>query len=138
MIMHNDAAGEITMIFQKIRTLDEKELELVDILTSIGIKRNVAAVIVYLNGNDEATSKAIEMATNLIQPEVSKAMQALRENRWIEEREFRRTGTGRPTKFYRLSTPLEEIVAHYEEMTQNESVRTMELAEKLKKLVAVV
>lgn len=132
MIVHKDTVGEIIMIPQKIRILDEKELELVDILTSLGIKRNVASVIVYLSGNDEATSKQIEMATNLIQPEVSKAMQALRENRWTEEREFRRTGTGRPTKYYRLSTPLEKIVAFYEEKAQNESVRAMELALRLK------
>lgn len=55
------------MIPQKIRILDEKELDLVEILTSIGIKRAVAVVIVYLSGNDGATSKQIEIATNLSQ-----------------------------------------------------------------------
>jgi predicted transcriptional regulator len=137
-IVYNDSAGEIAMIPQKIRILDEKELELVDSLTSIGIKRNIAAVIVYLSRNDEATSRQIELAANLSQPEISLAMQAMRENCWTEEREFKISWTGRPTKFYRLSTPLEEIVAYYEEKKQNESARATGLVQKLKELVAVV
>jgi len=126
------------MIPQKIRILDEKELDLVEILTSIGIKRAVAVVIVYLSGNDGATSKQIEIATNLNQPEISIAMSAMRENCWTEERDIKGSGTGRPAKFYRLSTPLEEIVTYYEEKTQNESAQAMELVQKLKELAVEV
>lgn len=138
MIVYHDSAGEITMKPQKIRILDEKELELVDSMTSIGIKRNIAAVIVHLSRNDEATSRQIEIAANLSQPEISLALHAMRENCWTEEQEFKISGTGRPTKFYRLSTPLEEIVAYYEEKMQNESARATGLVQKLKELAAVV
>jgi predicted transcriptional regulator len=128
-MVHNGDAGDFAMMPQKIRILDEKELEMIDSLTSIGVKRTIAAVIVYLSGNDEATSRQIEIAANLSQSEICLAMRAMRENYWAVERETRISGTGRPTKIYRLSTPLEKILAYYEDKNKKESARAMVGAE---------
>jgi predicted transcriptional regulator len=99
------------MMPQKIRIMDEEDLELVGVLISLGVRRNLAAAIVYLCRNREATSRQIEVATNLSQPEISLAMGAMREIGWTEERNITAPRTGRPQKSYKLRAPLEEILA---------------------------
>ena len=78
--------------------MDEKDLEFVEALRSINVPRNVATLITYLANANEATSREIEMGTRMRQPEVSIGMRALRENNWIEERDVRTEGKGRPMK----------------------------------------
>jgi predicted transcriptional regulator len=75
----------------------------------------VAALITYLADAKEATSRKIEMGTNLRQPEVSIGMRTLRQNKWVEERDIKVEGKGRPMKVYKLSMPLDSIIQHYEE-----------------------
>jgi predicted transcriptional regulator len=48
-----------------LRTLDDRDLEFVDTLHKLGVHQNVAAIITYLMKENEATSKQIEMGTNL-------------------------------------------------------------------------
>jgi Predicted transcriptional regulator len=68
----------------------EREETITDILVGLGLKRNVARVIVYLSSTEEATSRMIERGTDLRQPEVSMAMRQLRPYRWIQSTEKRR------------------------------------------------
>ena len=86
--------------------MDEKDLEFVGILRSLNVPRNVATMITYLANTDEVTSREIEMGTDLSQPEVSIAMRTLRNINWIEERDVRTEGKGRPMKVYKLSVPI--------------------------------
>jgi predicted transcriptional regulator len=97
----------------------------------------VAALITYLANANEATSREIEMGTNLRQPEVSIAMRALRQNKWVEEREIKAEGKGRPMKVYKLGVPLESIINHYEEESNRESAHAMESIQKLRELTTV-
>ena len=85
--------------------------------------RNVAGLITYLANTNEATSRQIEMGTNLRQPEVSIAMRTLRQNNWIDERDVKAAGKGRPMKVYKLSVPIQEIIHHYEEEKNSKSRR---------------
>jgi predicted transcriptional regulator len=126
------------MMPQKIRIMDEEDLELVGVLISLGVRRNLAAAIVYLCRNREATSRQIEVATNLSQPEICLAMRAMRENDWTEERNIKAPGTGRPQKSYMLRASLVEILAYYEEKVQDEAARARDLVQRLKELAAVV
>ncbi|HII76103.1 MAG TPA: ArsR family transcriptional regulator, partial [Methanolinea sp.] len=48
-----------------------REEEFADLLVRIGLKKNVAKVLVYLAHTPEATSRDIERGTDLRQPEVS-------------------------------------------------------------------
>src|SRR5205823_13383488 len=57
------------------------------------------------------TSVEIEKATGLRQPEVSIAMQELRRRRWVDKRDIKKEGKGRPVYSYRLSVPWSEILA---------------------------
>ncbi len=117
-----------------VKVLDDTDREFVEVLRELGIPRNVASMITYLANVEEATSREIEIGSNLRQPEVSIAMRTLRNNSWVEEREIKKDGTGRPMKVYRLTISLGEIIRHFEEEKRKESAKTMESIEKLKEL----
>jgi predicted transcriptional regulator len=114
--------------------LDEKDLEFIDALRSLKVPRNVAVLITYLANTDEATSREIEVGTILRQPEVSIAMRTLRNNNWVEERDIKTEGKGRPMKVYKLSVPIEKIIKHYEEERKRESAQAMLSIQRLKEL----
>ena len=119
-----------------VKAMDEKDLEFIDALERINVPRNVARLITYLKDVREAQSREIELATGLRQPEVSIAMRTLREHGWINEREVKGPGKGRPMRFYALRTPIEEIVKHYEEKARSESARSMGAIKRLRELSA--
>ena len=103
---------------------------------SLTVPRNVAELITYLANVDEATSREIELGTNMRQPEVSIAMRTLRNNNWVNERDIKAEGKGRPMKIYTLSVPIEEIIKHYEDVKNSESTQAMESIQKLREMIA--
>ncbi len=92
----------------------QREEEFADLLTRIGTKRNVSKVLVYLANTPEATSRDIERGTDLRQPEVSIAMTAMMEQKWVESRENKAENKGRPVKIYKLALPISEIMDRIE------------------------
>lgn len=108
--------------------------EFASILMKIGLKRNVAKVLTYLAGVEEATSREIEMGSDLRQPEVSIAMREIRRLDWISERDEKNPGKGRPYRIYRLNKSLPEIVAYLEGEKAKESEIILRQIEKLKAL----
>ncbi|MGB3943709.1 MAG: ArsR family transcriptional regulator [Methanothrix sp.] len=117
-----------------VKVLDDKDREFVEVLRDLGIPRNVASMITYLANVEEASSREIEIGSNLRQPEVSIAMRTLRNNDWVEEREIKKDGKGRPMKVYRLIISLEDIISHFEDEKRRESTKAMENIERLKDL----
>ena len=116
--------------------LDEKDLEFIDTLRSLEVPRNVATLITYLANANEVTSREIEIGTSLRQPEVSIAMRTLRQNKWIDEREVKAKGKGRPMKVYKLSVPIQEIIQHYEVEKNSEAAKTMQAIQRLREIAA--
>ena len=110
--------------------------EFASILIQIGLKRNVAKVLTYLAAVTEATSREIEIGSDLRQPEVSIAMREIRRLDWVIERDEKNPGKGRPYRIYRLNKRLSEIVETLEEQKSKESERIMKQIEKLKSLKA--
>ena len=117
---------------------DERDVEVVDTLRSLGVPRKVSNMIAYLANVDEATSREIERGSDLRQPEVSIALRTLRKNKWVEERIAKSEGTGRPMKVYKLSMPIEDIIRYYEEIKVKEASKAMESIQKLKSLLTEV
>ncbi|WP_348304727.1 ArsR family transcriptional regulator [Methanothrix sp.] len=117
-----------------VKVLDDADREFVEVLRELGIPRNVASMITYLANVEEATSREIEIGSNLRQPEVSIAMRTLRNNNWVVEREIKKDGKGRPMKVYRLTISLGDIIKHFEDEKRKESAKTLESIEKLKEL----
>ncbi|HOV81894.1 MAG TPA: ArsR family transcriptional regulator [Methanothrix sp.] len=108
--------------------------EFASMLMKVGLKRNVAKVLTYLAGVAEATSREIEIGSDLRQPEVSIAMREIRKLDWIVERDEKNPGKGRPYRIYKLNKSLPEIVEYLEQEKSKESERIMRQIEKLKSL----
>src|SRR3990170_2405448 len=72
--------------------LSRRDESMVDLLIRTGMSKNIAK------------------ATGLRQPEVSIAMQELRRRRWVEKRDIKKEGKGRPVHAYRLATPFDGII----------------------------
>ncbi len=119
-----------------VMRFDEKDIEAVETLKSLGVPRKVSNMIAFLANGNEATSREIERGSDLRQPEVSIALRTLRKNNWIEEKMIRSDGTGRPMKVYRLKAPIQEILKYYEQEKMNEANQAMESIQRLKNLLS--
>ncbi len=108
--------------------------EFASMLMKVGLKRNVAKVLTYLATVDEATSREIEMGSDLRQPEVSIAMREIRKLDWVSERDEKNPGKGRPYRIYKLNKSLPEIIGYLEGEKTKESEKMMKQIERLKAL----
>jgi predicted transcriptional regulator len=117
-----------------IKVADKKDLEFMLGLESLGMKRTVACVITFLKDQNERFFREIETATRLRQPEISRAMQILREKGWLTEHYIKGNGKGRPLKIYALQATIDEIINYYEAEKAQESTQTMVAIQKLKEL----
>jgi len=118
----------------KIKQLDEKDEEIADILMSLGMSRNVAMSLTYLQNMNSATSVDLERVARLRQPEVSIAMRHLKERDWIDEREEKTPGKGRPYKVYSLKVGFKDIVAQLEKQQRKAVDEAKANLERLKEL----
>ncbi len=117
-----------------VKQLDEKDEEIADALIAIGMSRNIARTLSYLKNVDEATSVELERVVRLHQPEVSIAMKQLKERDWINEREKKKTGKGRPYKIYSLKVSFNEIIALLEKQQKKAVDDAQTKIEKLKEM----
>jgi predicted transcriptional regulator len=117
-----------------IRIADEMDFEFIQGLQNLGMNRNVASLVTYLKDVTEGSSRDIEIATGMRQPEVSIAMQTMRAMNWVAEHEVKGDGKGRPMKYYALRSTIDEIIGYYEAKKSQEAAQTMEAIHKLKEL----
>jgi predicted transcriptional regulator len=117
-----------------IRIADEMDFEFIQGLQNLGMNRNVASVVTYLKDVTEGSSRDIEIATGMRQPEVSIAMQTMRAMNWVAEHEVKGDGKGRPMKYYALRSTIDEIIGYYEAKKSQETAQTMEAIQRLKEL----
>ncbi|MDI6720438.1 MAG: ArsR family transcriptional regulator [Methanomicrobiales archaeon] len=119
----------------KVVYFTQKEDELANLLMGLGMKRNVAKVLVYLARVPEATSRDIERGTDLRQPEVSIAMRFLKECCWVESRESKADSKGRPVKIYQLVRRIEDIMDSIEKDKQREAKSQLDLIKKVREYI---
>ncbi len=112
--------------------LSRRDEQLVDLLIDTGLSKNVAKTLVFLSKRDETTSVEIEKATGLRQPEVSIAMQELRRRKWVEKRDVKKEGKGRPVHAYKLSLSWSDILAQLDREEQAKLERIESNRRKLK------
>jgi predicted transcriptional regulator len=117
---------------ENVQYFTETEEMFLDLLVQIGIKKNVAKVLVYLAGVPQATTAEIERGTDMSQPEMSLAVKRLMELEWIRNHEIRTTSEGRPTKIYTLAKPKAEILETIERNKKNEMKDQLALVKKLR------
>jgi predicted transcriptional regulator len=87
-----------------------KDHNLIILLIKAGLPKNVSKTLVCLTKKRETTSVEIEKATGLRQPEVSIAMQDLRNRNWVEKRDIKKEGKGRPVHAYKLTLEMDDVV----------------------------
>jgi predicted transcriptional regulator len=121
-----------------INFIDETDLAFIDGLQNLGVDRSEACLITYFMNVKEGTSKDIEMATGMRQPEVSVAMRALRERGWVTERDLKSDRKGRPLKIYALRSTVDMILEYHESQKNQESARTKEAIQRLRELSGIV
>jgi predicted transcriptional regulator len=98
----------------KIKQLDEKDEEIADALISLGMSRNAAMTLAYMQNANSATSIELERSARLRQPEVSIVIRQLKEHDWIKESEKKKPGKGRPYKIYSLKVGFNDIINQLE------------------------
>lgn len=111
--------------------MSKKDDYLAELLAKAGMQKNLAKALVFIARRNETTSVEVEKATGLRQPEVSIAMQELRRLKWVEKRDIKKEGKGRPVHSYKLSTPFSEII---DLVCDKEMDRARQIEENLKKL----
>ena len=114
----------------------EKEGELVNLLFGLGIKRNVAKVLVFLAKTPMVTSREIVRGTDLRHLEVVTVMQDLKKQGWIKSQENKATDKGRPGKIYELAKPIAEIVNSIEKEKIKKTNDQLQLIQKLRNCVS--
>jgi predicted transcriptional regulator len=116
----------------KLRLKDEK---IVKIFTVLGMPRNLAKTLMYISNVKECRSADIEHGAKLRQPEVSVAMKKLQSRGWISKRDLKKKGKGRPVHIYKLTSPIDKIVANFEKEKIKEIDTIKGDLDKLKNLI---
>ena len=118
-----------------IQVMGEHEHEIAELLKGLGLAKIVSRTIACLSSTTEMTSRDLEAAAAIRQPEVSAAVRVLRVNKWISEREEKKmTGKGRPVKVYKLGVPLLQIVELLEKDKLASNKETMSDIQRLQEL----
>ena len=120
---------------RRVQYFTEKEEEFSRTLVAIGVPRTVAKVLVFLANTPEATSRDIERGADLRQPEVSIAMQYLKERDWIASRLARNDSIGRPLNIISLSKPISEIIDYIRTEKEDEIKKKIALTKKIREFV---
>lgn len=122
---------------KKIISLDQKDIKISELLVDLGIQKNIAKSLIYVaQFKKECNSSDIEAGAGLRQPEVSIAMQILREKGWVKKREKKKKGKGRPVYLYTLKETLLNIIDQIEKDKQREIEKIKKDLEEIKKLIS--
>ncbi|MEN6610850.1 MAG: ArsR family transcriptional regulator [Methanoregulaceae archaeon] len=115
-----------------------REEDLALVLTELGLKRNIAKVLVYLmnTAGHDTTSRDIERGADLRQPEVCLALGYLVEKKWLSCEEQKTECKGRPVKIYRLMVQPGDIIDEIEVTKKKEIKETLTRIEKLRTCIS--
>ena len=112
----------------------ETDKEMEELLVDIGLQKKVARTLIYLSHVEETISEQIERGTSLRQPEVSIALKELREMGWIEKKDVKKEGKGRPVHHYKMVVPMNKAINTLVKKKRNDIERMQENIKKLKAL----
>jgi predicted transcriptional regulator len=124
-------SGGLRMRQENVTYFTKKEEEFANLLIEIGIRKNIARVLVFFAKTPEATSHVLEKSTDMRQSEVSLTLRYLMDQGWIKYRESP-SEKGRPHKSYSLAVPIKEIIAAIEKSKKNEANNQLDLLRKIR------
>lgn len=117
---------------ERVSYRTEKEEMVLDLLIKVGMKKNPATVLIYLDGAIKAGSREIERGTGLRQPEISIAMQELEKRDWVTHCDGTAGKTGRPSRIYTLAKPVSDILGEFENAKREELETMLAAVKKVK------
>ena len=106
------------MEYTQILQMDEKDNEIVNILTRTGIARNTAKVFVAIKELDNPDTKQIMQFTGIMQPQISVAVRQLIDMGYVESKTEQTENIGRPISYFSLWKSIDEIISDIEETVQ--------------------
>jgi len=115
--------------------LDKEDEEIIRLFTEIGMPKYLSKTLMYISQVDECSSTDVERGTNLRQPEVSIAMQELRKRGWVQKRELKKKGKGRPVHIYKTIVQLSEVVKTIEQEKLKEIIDVKNDITELKNII---
>jgi predicted transcriptional regulator len=92
------------------KRFNTREEKMIDLLMDMDMPRSLARIIVFFSKTKACICNDIQKVTELRQPEVSMAMQYLKERRWIITEPLHREKKGRPIITYKLAMPFDKII----------------------------
>jgi len=95
--------------------LDEKDEKAVEIFRELGMPKNLAKTLLFINQVDEFRSADVEQAADMRQPEVCIAIKELRRRGWVTKRDLKKEGKGRPIHIYTTTQNLSQILNDFEQ-----------------------
>ena len=103
-----------------------KEERMVELLMDMAMPRSLARTIVFFSKTEYCLCNHIQEVTDLRQPEVSTAMQYLKERGWIITESLQQGRKGRPIISYKLAVPFDKMINTLirEEQTKIKDLRT--------------
>ncbi len=91
-------------------SIPAESVEIVELLVSLGADHNTAKTLICLHTHGPSKSIDLQKNCNLRQPDVSIAINRLRDLNVVRVVPTNSTGRGRPSHIYELSVPLEEAL----------------------------
>jgi len=98
------------MEYTQIPQMDEKDNEMVNILTRTGMAKNTAKVFVAIKELDTPDTKQIMQFTGIMQPQISVAVRQLIDMGYIEVKLERTEKRGRPIGYFSFCVSMEDIL----------------------------
>lgn len=108
-----------------VRVLDERYLEFIDALRSLGELGSITRLIADLSRAGEGSCE--DAGGGPIRPETNKTLHAFWTMGWIEVREITRKSKYGPKRNYRLKVSLDKISGHFEQERMRRAVLTGEI-----------
>jgi len=106
------------MEYTQIAQMDEKDNEIVNILTRIGMARNTAKVFVAIKELNNPDTRQIMQFTGIMQPQISVAVRQLINMGYVESKTEQTENRGRPISYFSLWKSIDEIISDIEETVQ--------------------
>jgi len=102
------------------RAFTKDDETVIQLFSELGMPKNLAKTLIYISQAEHCRSQDIEEGIELLQPQVSIAIQELRKKGWVKKHDKKKKGKGRPVHHYQLTKPLPEILKIFEHEKINE------------------
>lgn len=106
-----------------------------EILEPLGFGRIDATVLSYLIDMKKTTSREIEHACRLRQPEVCNSLQRLAEEGFVTYAKKKKEGKGRPTHIYKAKSNILELLALSIGQKRNELTSDIEKLDEITRII---